>query len=208
MLLYLTAIASAVSIGLEEAYPLWALSSYDVGGLEWNTIEIGKVLACTGVGMTIFQLFVYNWLVKKIGIVKMQTRASYLVILMYLALPNVKYMSWNDSSLRVVSVVVMTILLSCSSAISVGMALASTSPVPPHVRGKLSGLFIMSQSLGRATGPMAWATMYAWSVSSSSAGVAVMPLVGYRLVFNISALLMGVVALLSHQTLTFNTMTK
>lgn len=68
--------------------------------------------------MTIFQLFVYNWLVKKIGIVKMQTRASYLVILMYLALPNVKYMSWNDSSLRVVSVVVMTILLSCSSAVS------------------------------------------------------------------------------------------
>lgn len=33
----------AIVIGFEEAYPLWALSTPDVGGLGWGTIEIGKV---------------------------------------------------------------------------------------------------------------------------------------------------------------------
>lgn len=30
-------------IGLEELYPLWALSSRDAGGLEYSTVQIGKV---------------------------------------------------------------------------------------------------------------------------------------------------------------------
>lgn len=32
-----------VSIGFDEAYPLFALSTPDVGGLGWSTVEIGKV---------------------------------------------------------------------------------------------------------------------------------------------------------------------
>lgn len=32
-----------VQIGLEEAFPLFALSTPDVGGLGWNTAQIGKV---------------------------------------------------------------------------------------------------------------------------------------------------------------------
>lgn len=31
--------------GFEEVYPLWALSIVNVGGLGWNTMEIGKVRA-------------------------------------------------------------------------------------------------------------------------------------------------------------------
>ena len=30
-------------MGFEEAYPLWALSTPDVGGLGWGPIAIGKV---------------------------------------------------------------------------------------------------------------------------------------------------------------------
>lgn len=33
----------ALLIGFEEAYPLWALSTPDVGGLGWDSVEIGKV---------------------------------------------------------------------------------------------------------------------------------------------------------------------
>lgn len=89
----------------------------------------------------------------------------------------------------------------------VGMMLASTSPVPPHLRGKLSGLFLMSQSLGRTIAPVAWATMYAWSVSTSPTGGATIALVDHRFVFNVSALLMTVIGVLSRRTLTAETMT-
>lgn len=32
-----------MNICFEEVYPLWALSTRDVGGLGWDTVEIGKV---------------------------------------------------------------------------------------------------------------------------------------------------------------------
>lgn len=38
----------ATMIGFEEALPLWMLSSYDAGGLEWNTVQIGKVQRTSG----------------------------------------------------------------------------------------------------------------------------------------------------------------
>lgn len=36
-------LAQALLIGFEEVLPLWMLSTPDVGGLGWNTMQIGKV---------------------------------------------------------------------------------------------------------------------------------------------------------------------
>lgn len=43
----------ALVIGFEEAYPLWALSTPDVGGLGWGTIDIGKVRTTKELGNNI-----------------------------------------------------------------------------------------------------------------------------------------------------------
>lgn len=36
-------VSQSLVTGFEEVYPLWALSTADVGGLEWSTMQIGKV---------------------------------------------------------------------------------------------------------------------------------------------------------------------
>lgn len=89
--------------------------------------------------------------------------------------------------------------------VSVGMLLASTNPVPPRLRGKLNGLFLMSQSLGRTIGPVAWALMYAWSISPSGGGN--IPLVDHRFIFIVSAMLSVVVVLIGWHSLTEESMT-
>ena len=35
-------------IGFDEAFPLWMLSTPDVGGLGWNTKQIGEVTIASG----------------------------------------------------------------------------------------------------------------------------------------------------------------
>lgn len=42
----------ALIIGFEEAYPLFALSTPDVGGLGWDVLQVGTVrLTCEGFGV-------------------------------------------------------------------------------------------------------------------------------------------------------------
>lgn len=86
----------------------------------------------------------------------------------------------------------------------VGMQLAGTNPVPPRLRGKLSGLFLMAQSIGRTIGPVLFATTFAWSISPEARGL---PLVDHRLTFTMAACLIGSVAVLGIRTLTTETMT-
>ena len=45
---------------------------------------------------------------------------------------------------------------------------ASTSMVPAGMRGKLSGLFSMTENLGRFLGPPVYATAFALSISPSA----------------------------------------
>lgn len=69
-------------------------------------------------------------------------------------------------------------------------------------RGKLSGLYNMAGSLGRALGPVGVATLFAWSISPSS-----YDWVGHKLVFVLDALAMVLVSVLAWGRITHeNTM--
>lgn len=95
-------------------------------------------------------------------------------------------------------------LPSFHSQMDVGLVLASTNPAPPSLRGKLSGLYLTMQSLGRTIGPACWAVMFAWSISHPSRNY---PCVDFHLVFNFSAFIMLLVVVLSWKVLTEEYMT-
>lgn len=70
------------------------------------------------------------------------------------------------------------------------------------MRGKLAGLFNMAENLGRFSGPIGFATTFAWSVSPSAPSW-----VGHRFVFLFAASSMSVVAVLAWGTITHKNMT-
>lgn len=82
------------------------------------------------------------------------------------------------------------------------LTIAPTTMVPSVMRGKLAGLFSMSESLGRFICPMGFATMFAWSISPSS-----FDWVDHKFVFCFAALSMTVVAVLAWGTITHENMT-
>lgn len=87
--------------------------------------------------------------------------------------------------------------------IMLALTVASTSIVPQHQRGKLSGLFMTSESLGRFMGPASFSNLFAWSISPSAPGW-----VDHRFVFFLPAAIMAAVAALGWHTFTEETLAR
>lgn len=83
------------------------------------------------------------------------------------------------------------------------LTVASTSIVPQHLRGKLSGLFMTCESLGRFVGPASFSNVFAWSISPSAPGW-----VDFRFVFFLPAAIMAVVVALGWRTFTTEALTR
>ena len=76
-----------------------------------------------------------------------------------------------------------------------------------NMRGKLGGLFIMAESLGRFLGPAGYAVAYAWSVSPSAHQV-FGGWVDYRFVFYASAVIIALAGKLAWGSLTAENLMK
>merc|ERR1719456_1469979 len=50
---------------IDETFPLWCVTSVSNGGLGWESAEVGETLASIGLGLVVFQLFAYEWMINK-----------------------------------------------------------------------------------------------------------------------------------------------
>ena len=50
---------------VDETFPLWCVTSINNGGLSWTSAEVGETLAMIGFGLILYQVFVYEWMMKK-----------------------------------------------------------------------------------------------------------------------------------------------
>ncbi|XP_063941700.1 protein ZINC INDUCED FACILITATOR-LIKE 1 isoform X2 [Daucus carota subsp. sativus] len=50
-----------------ETFPLWAESPRRLGGLSYSTVDVGEVLAISGVGLLLFEICLYPKLEKRVG---------------------------------------------------------------------------------------------------------------------------------------------
>lgn len=83
------------------------------------------------------------------------------------------------------------------------LTVASTSIVPQAQRGKLGGLFMTAESLGRFLGPASFSSTFAWSISTSAPGW-----IDYHFVFYLSAAIIAAVLALGWRTFTLEALTK
>ncbi|CAN0484099.1 unnamed protein product, partial [Scytosiphon promiscuus] len=58
--------------------------------------------------------------------------------------------------------------VSTVAQVVLALTIASTTVVPPDLRGKLSGLYNTIESFGRFLGSAGFASIFAWSISTSS----------------------------------------
>ncbi|CAN0066183.1 unnamed protein product [Scytosiphon promiscuus] len=198
-LLVLVCIVQSLLTGFEEVYPLWALSIVSVGGLGWSTTQIGKVLFVTGVVMAPLQLFLFPLVIKIVGAVRWMHMGCLVGIAAFLATPNASSLGGGNTGLFLVSVASTTVVNCCLAAVSIALAVASTSIVPSSMRGKLSGLYNTAESFGRFTSAVGFAVMFAWSISPRASAYG---LVDHGFVFYVFALALSAVTVLARWTIT------
>ncbi|KZV39949.1 protein ZINC INDUCED FACILITATOR-LIKE 1-like [Dorcoceras hygrometricum] len=144
-----------------EIFPLWAESPRRLGGLGYSTEDVGTVLAISGLGLLLFQSFLYPVVERFIGPI-MISRVSGVITIPLLT--SYHYMA-------MLSGITLTILLNCASvlknflsvSIITGLFILQNRAVEQHQRGAANGLAMTVVSVFKAIGPAGGGTLFSWA---------------------------------------------
>ncbi|PKU87933.1 putative peptide/nitrate transporter [Dendrobium catenatum] len=144
-----------------EIFSLWAESSVKHGGLSFSSQDVGAVLAITGFGLLVFQLFVYPYLDKALGPVTSSRTAA---IMSIPVLACYSFMS-NFSGF------VLMLILTCASlmknilsiTIITGLNILQNNAVAQNQRALANGIAVTAMSIFKAVAPAVGGTMLSWA---------------------------------------------
>ncbi|XP_074310751.1 protein ZINC INDUCED FACILITATOR-LIKE 1-like [Silene latifolia] len=144
-----------------EVFSLWAVSPRNLGGLSYSTQDVGTILSITGVGMLIFQLFLYPQIDKIFGQVMIVRLCGMLSIPLLQCYPFIALLS--GLSLAVVlnsASVVKNIISTC---IITSSFILQNRAVDQDQRGAANGISMTTMSLFKAVGPACGGALLSWS---------------------------------------------
>ncbi|KAL6540751.1 hypothetical protein OROMI_024634 [Orobanche minor] len=160
-----------------EIFSLWTVSPMKLGGLSFTTTDVGEVLAITGFGMLVFQLFVYTWVESILGPVMVSRIGAVLSMPLLLSYPFIARLSGCILFLVLNSASMLKNVLSIS--ITTGLLVIQNRAVFQEQRGAANGISMTAMSLCKAVGPAAGGSLLSWAQLRQNAGF----LPGVHLVF-------------------------
>ncbi|KAJ8635318.1 hypothetical protein MRB53_009585 [Persea americana] len=142
-----------------EIFSLWAVSDRKYGGLSFSTQDVGVVLAVSGCGLLVFQLFLYPVVERILGPIMLSRLAAILSIPVLSSYPFIAMLSG----------VTLTLLINCASLVKnvlsvtviTGTFILQNNAVPQHQRGAANGIAMTGQSLFKAFGPAGGGALFA-----------------------------------------------
>ncbi|CAL5420504.1 unnamed protein product [Camellia sinensis] len=141
-----------------EIFSLWAVSPRSYGGLSYTTADVGEVLAVSGLGLLLFQLFLYPLVVRIVGPIMVSRIGAALSIPLLSSYPYIAMLSGVGLALVVSSASVLKNVLSVS--ITTGLFLLQNRAVSQEQRGAANGISMSAMSLFKAVGPAAGGSLF------------------------------------------------
>ncbi|XXG52713.1 hypothetical protein AAC387_Pa03g0967 [Persea americana] len=144
-----------------EIFSLWAVSDRKYGGLSFSSQDVGEVLAISGCGLLLFQLFLYPVAERTIGAIMLSRLAAISTIPLLSSYPFVAMLSG----------VTLTLVLNCVSLLKsvltvtaiTGTFILQNNAVPQHLRGAANGIALTGQSVFKTFGPAGGGALFAWA---------------------------------------------
>ncbi|KAF9592743.1 hypothetical protein IFM89_017313 [Coptis chinensis] len=144
-----------------EIFSLWAVSPKKFGGLSFSTDEVGVVLAITGVGLLVFQTFLYSPVEKLLGPVVVSRIAAALSVPVLSSYPFIAMLSGFG----------LSVLLNCASIVKnvlsifivTGLFVLQNNAVDQDKRGAANGIAMTGMSLFRGFGPAMGGVLFSWA---------------------------------------------
>ncbi|XP_057503409.1 protein ZINC INDUCED FACILITATOR-LIKE 1-like isoform X1 [Actinidia eriantha] len=144
-----------------EIFSLWAESPRRTGGLGFTTDNVGTILAISGCGLLVFQIFVYPFVEKLLGPIMVSRLAGLLSIPLLTCYP---YMSMLTG-------LSLTLLINCASVLKnifsltivTGLFILQNKAVDQNQRGAANGIAMTAMSLFKAAGPAGGGALFSWT---------------------------------------------
>ncbi|KAL8106187.1 protein ZINC INDUCED FACILITATOR-LIKE 1-like [Apium graveolens] len=154
-------------IAYQEIFSLWAVSPRKLGGLNFSTDGVGKVLAFSGLGLLVFQLFLFPLLERRFGFLIVTRVSGFACIPLLTSYPYIALLSG----------VTLTVLLTCASvlknilsvSITTGIFILQNRAVDQHQRGAANGISMTAMSFFKAIGPAGGGALLSWAQSRQDA---------------------------------------
>lgn len=144
-----------------EIFSLWAVSPRSHGGLSYTTNDVGEVLAVSGFGLLVFQLFLYPYVEKILGAIMVIRICGVLAIPLLTSYPLIAML--NGLSLAFVLNCASVLKNVLSVSIMTGLFLLQNRAVEQHQRGAANGLAMTAMSLFKTAGPAGGGAIFAWA---------------------------------------------
>ncbi|KAL9269406.1 ZINC INDUCED FACILITATOR-LIKE 1-like protein [Drosera capensis] len=154
-------IFSLHDMAYSEIFSLWAVSPRKLGGLSYTTDRVGIVLSITGVGMLIFQLFIYPHVQKLLGPILLVRISGVLSIPLLQSYPLIALLS--GLSLTLVINFASIAKNSMTMAAITSLLLMQSRAVDQDQRGTANGIAVTSMSLFKAIGPVIGGALLSWA---------------------------------------------
>ncbi|XP_043719615.1 protein ZINC INDUCED FACILITATOR-LIKE 1-like isoform X1 [Telopea speciosissima] len=169
-----------------EIFSLWAVSPRKFGGLSYSTKDVGEVLAVSGFGLLIFQLFIYPSVANVLGPMIVCRILAVLSIPLLSSYPFIAMLSGSG----------LAILITCASllknafsvSITTGLFVLQNNAVTQHQRGAANGISLTAMSLFKAVGPAVGGAIFSWAQNRQGASF----LPGDHMVFFILNVIVGI----------------
>ncbi|CAA0827531.1 Protein ZINC INDUCED FACILITATOR-LIKE 1 [Striga hermonthica] len=136
-----------------EIFSLWAVSPRNLGGLSFTTTIVGEVLAITGFGLVVFQLFLYTWVESLLGPVMVARIGAVISIPLLSSYPFIARLSGPLLFLMLNSASMLKNILYIS--IITGLLVLQNRAVSQEQRGAANGISMTAMSVCKAIGPAA-----------------------------------------------------
>ncbi|GAB2238774.1 hypothetical protein Droror1_Dr00024687 [Drosera rotundifolia] len=144
-----------------EIFSLWAVSPRKLGGLSYTTDRVGTVLSITGVGMLIFQVFIYPHVQKLLGPILWVRITGILSIPLLQSYPSIALLSGLSLTLVINFASIAKNAMTMAAITS--LLLMQSRAVDRDQRGTANGIAVTSMSLFKAIGPVLGGALLSWA---------------------------------------------
>uniref|UniRef100_A0A0D3HHW4 Major facilitator superfamily (MFS) profile domain-containing protein n=1 Tax=Oryza barthii TaxID=65489 RepID=A0A0D3HHW4_9ORYZ len=137
-------------------FSLWSESDKQFGGLNFSSEDVGQVLAITGASILIYQTFIYQHIVKVLGIINTSRVAVILSMALLCSYPPMTYLSrpWLSIVVNIASMLKNNFV--CKLPLYMVLQ-------PQHQRATANGLATTLMSFFKAFAPAGAGIMFSWA---------------------------------------------
>ncbi|KAF8724240.1 hypothetical protein HU200_021264 [Digitaria exilis] len=144
-----------------ETFSLWAVSSREFRGLSLTSQDVGTVLAVSGVGVLVYQLAVYPFVVKFFGAIRSLRPAAVLSIILLAEYPFMANL--HETELKVLINVASLLKNVISATITTACNIIQNTAVTQDQRGVANGISVTFMSLFKGVAPAAAGILFSWA---------------------------------------------